>query len=47
VGDDADGAGMSDPLARGLLAILVPEPALADVEDTAVEDPARIEALEA
>ena len=47
VGDDRHRAGMRDPLARDLLAVLVAERALVDVDDGALEDGARLQALEA
>ncbi len=47
VRDDPDRAGVRDPLACDVLAVLVAERALADVNDGALEDRAGVQALEA
>ena len=47
VGDDRDRARVRDPLARDLLAVLVAERALADVDDLPLEHGARLQAFEA
>ena len=46
VRDHRHRAGVRDPLARDLLAVVVAEAALADVEDRALEDRVRLEPLE-